>query len=192
MSFPLGGFDCCLHRADSKIFCSHRVASHCFDLGCQAQQSHTTLRRIMIFTLKVTLLGGMYAESECIRTLEIDSSSTLENLHLTILHAVGFDNDHLYEFYISRTEHSRDRRRFSNFEGYVEEEDENSNDTTLESLFPLDKGKNLYYLFDFGDSWRFRITKNRKKPTEPVKGVRYPQIVKSTGDDPEQYPSFDD
>ncbi len=148
----------------------------------------------MIFTLKVTLLGGMYAESECIRTIEIDSSSTLENLHLAILHAVGFDNDHLYEFYVSRTERSRDRQRFTNFDGYDEEEEEdgNSDEETLESLFPLEKGKNLYYLFDFGDSWRFKITKSRKRPTEPEKGVRYPQIVESIGNDPEQYPSFDE
>ena len=146
----------------------------------------------MIFTLKVTLLGGMYAENECIRTLEIDSSSTLDNLHQTILQAVGFDNDHLYEFYISRTERSRDRLRFTNFDGYDEDEDGNSDETTLASLFPLEKRKNLYYLFDFGDSWRFKITKSRKKPTEPVKGVRYPQIVERIGDDPVQYPACDD
>ena len=146
----------------------------------------------MIFTLKVTLLGGMYAESECIRTIEIVSSSTLNDLHLTILHAVGFDNDHLYEFYISRTERSRNRLRFTNFDGYDEEEDGNSDEMTLENLFPLSKGNSLYYLFDFGDSWRFKITKSRKIPNEPVIGVRYPQIVASIGDDPEQYPSFDE
>ncbi|WP_157735962.1 IS1096 element passenger TnpR family protein [Granulosicoccus antarcticus] len=146
----------------------------------------------MIFTLKVTLLGGMYAESECIRTIEIDSSSTLDDLHLVILDAVGFDNDHLYEFYVSRTERSRDRRRYSSFDGYDFEDDENSDEVTLESLFPLEKSKNLYYLFDFGDSWRFRITKSRKKPTNPEKGVRYPRIVERVGDDPEQYPAFED
>ena len=146
----------------------------------------------MIFTLKVTLLGGMYAESECVRTIEIDSSSSLDELHLAILHAVGFDNDHLYEFYVSRTERSRDRIRFSNFDGNDFEEDGDSDEMTLESLFPLQKRKKLYYLFDFGDSWRFKITKSRKKPTEPVKGVRYPQIVERIGDDPEQYPAFDE
>ena len=54
----------------------------------------------MIWMLKVELLFGAYAEEECIRVIEIDSSSTLEDLHLAIQDAVDFDNDHLCEFYI--------------------------------------------------------------------------------------------
>ena len=42
--------------------------------------------------------GG--AEEGWEATIEIESSSTLEDLHFAIQSAVGFDNDHLYEFYI--------------------------------------------------------------------------------------------
>ena len=55
----------------------------------------------MIWTLKVKLIFGLYAEESWEGTLEIDSTSTLDELHHVIQYAVGFDNDHLYEFYVS-------------------------------------------------------------------------------------------
>ncbi len=140
----------------------------------------------MIWTLRVELLDGLHAgEEECVRVIEIDSSVTLEDLHLAIQDAVGFDNDHLYEFYVARTEQSRDRQRF---------DDENGGNctTTLEDIFPLEKGKKLYYLFDYGDSWRFKITKIRKKPHPPFEGVEYPRVIESTGGKPDQYPDWEE
>jgi hypothetical protein len=58
----------------------------------------------MIWTLKVELLFGTYAEEEWDGLIELESSSTLEELHFSIIDAVNFENDHLYEFYVSRTE----------------------------------------------------------------------------------------
>ena len=139
----------------------------------------------MIWILKIELLFGLYAKEECIRVIEIDASSTLEDLHLAIQEAVDFDNDHLYEFYISRTERSRDRIRFDDENGGIY-------DVTLESLYPLGKGKKLFYLFDYGDNWVFQITKSRKKPTEPMKGIEYPRVVERVGKNPEQYPLYDE
>jgi len=139
----------------------------------------------MIWILRVELLFGAYAEEECIRVIEIDSSSTLEDLHLAIQDAVDFDNDHLYEFYISRTARSRDRRRFDDENGDIY-------DVTLESLYPLEKRKTLFYLFDYGDHWLFKITRSRKKPTEPRKGIAYPRVIERVGDSPEQYPIYDE
>jgi len=91
----------------------------------------------------------------------------------------------LYEFYISRTERSRDRIRFDDENGDIY-------NVTLESLYPLEKGKKLYYLFDYGDNWLFKITKSRKKPTEPMEGIEYPRVVESVGNNPEQYPIYDE
>jgi hypothetical protein len=139
----------------------------------------------MIWILKIELLFGLYAKEECIRVIEIDASSTLEDLHFAIQEAVDFDNDHLYEFYISRTERSRDRIRFDDENGGIY-------DVTLESLYPLGKGKKLFYLFDYGDNWVFQITKSRNKPTEPMKGIEYPRVVERVGKNPEQYPLYDE
>ena len=139
----------------------------------------------MIWTLKIELLFGAYAKEECIRTIEIDSSSTLEKLHFVIQAAVEFGNDHLYEFYISRTERSRDRDRFDDENGKLYT-------LTIEDLYPLEKGRKLYYLFDYVDHWLFKITKIQKKPHEAFEGIEYPRVVEKVGASPEQYPAWDE
>ncbi len=139
----------------------------------------------MIWTFKIELLFGMNAEEACVRIIEIDSSSTLEALHYAIQDAVAFDDDHLYEFYLSRTERSGGRTSFN-------DENETIYDLTLEDVFPLEKGKKLYYLFDYGDEWLFKITKSGKKPHNPEKGVKYPAVIEKLGENPEQYPMWED
>ena len=135
----------------------------------------------MIWTLKVDLLFGHYAEEDWQGTLEIASSSTLEDLHFAIQAAVNFGNDHLYAFYIARKPRSRDRLRFDDENGEVYS-------ASLESLYPLGKGKNLYYLFDYGDHWLFKVAKCRTCPFAPVKGCQYPRLLRFIGTTPVQYP----
>ena len=138
----------------------------------------------MIWTIKIELLFGMYAEESWSASVELDSMSTLEDLHFIIQDAVNFDNDHMYEFYISRTERSRERVTF-------DDENEKVYDTTLESLYPLEKNRKLFYLFDYGDSWLFKISKNRKKPHPPEGRKKYPGIIEVKGKAPEQYPEWE-
>ncbi len=134
----------------------------------------------MIWIFEIELL---YSKEEWQGTLEVSSSSTLEDLHFAIQDAVQFDNDHLYGFYISRTERSRDRVRF-------DFDDEKTYSITLEDIYPLEKRKRLYYIFDYGDSWLFKITKSRKKPKEPMQDVHYPRLIDEKGNKPEQYPEW--
>lgn len=139
----------------------------------------------MIWTFKIELLFGLYAKDEWLTTVEIDSASTLETLHFAIQAAVGFDNDHLYEFYISRTERSRDRIRFDDEDGAIYR-------TTLEGIYPLEKRRKLYYMFDYGDSWLFKISKTRNSPQNPKQGIHYPRVVSEAGSKPEQYPAWEE
>ena len=139
----------------------------------------------MIWTFKIELIFGAYAKEKWQTTVEIDSASTLESLHFTIQDAVEFDNDHLYEFYISRTERSRDRIRFDDEDGGIYS-------TTLESVYPLEKDRRLYYMFDYGDSWLFKITKSRNNPQKPKQGISYPRVVSEAGNKPEQYPVWEE
>ena len=139
----------------------------------------------MIWTLTVELLFGTYAEEEWNGIIEIESSATLEDLHYAIIDAVNFANDHLYEFYISRTERSRDRLRFDEENGAIY-------NRTLESLYPLEKGRKLFYMFDYGDHWLFKITKSRKKPYDAKPDVEYPRLLKTVGRAPEQYPIWEE
>ena len=139
----------------------------------------------MIWILKVELYFGAYVEEPWEGDFEIEATSTLEDLHFAINKTIDFDDDHMYEFYISRTVSSRNKIRF-------DDENEEIYDRALESLYPLKKGMKLFYLFDYGDSWLFKITKSRKKPCIPVEGIEYPKLLKSIGTIPKQYPNYDD
>ena len=139
----------------------------------------------MIWTIRIELLFGMYAEDNWEGIVELDSTSTLEDLHYIIQSAVEFDDDHMYEFYIARTPRSHDKIRF-------DDENEKVYDTTLENLYPLPKDRKLFYMFDYGDSWLFKITKMRKKPHEPEIGIKYPILIDEKGIIPEQYPDWEE
>jgi hypothetical protein len=138
-----------------------------------------------IMALKVALLSGAYADKPWEGVIEVRSSSLLEELHFGIQDALGFDDDHLYEFFIARTERSRDRVRFDDDNGQIYER-------TIETLYPLPEGRNLYYLFDYGDHWLFRISRMRGAMPGDDPKATYPRLVRESGDKPAQYPPLDE
>jgi hypothetical protein len=139
----------------------------------------------MIYALRIKLIFGLYIEDEWEGILEIDSSSTLNDLHEAIQNAVEFYNDHLYEFYVSRTERSRERTRFDDENGEIYTQ-------TIEGIFPLGKDRKLFYMFDYGDNWIFQVSLGRRKPHLPTPGVKYPRFINEVGKKPEQYPNWDE
>ena len=124
-------------------------------------------------------------EGEWYRLIEIADNSTLEDLHYCIQKAVSFDNDHLYEFFIARTTHSREKRVF-------DDEDGGLYDVPIGELFPLPKNRKLFYLFDYGDCWYFRVSRTRTKEKNQEPSVTYPRVIERVGVDPEQYPDYDE
>lgn len=144
----------------------------------------------MIWTLKIECIWGAYLEEEFIRTIEIDSGSSLFDLHDFIQDMTDFDRDHLYDFFAGR--HARNRNVIFADADEWEEREAIYSEITLEQIYPLPQAFKLYYFFDYGDSWYFEIKKSRKKPHEREKGVRYPRIVESIGPKPKQYGSWDD
>lgn len=131
----------------------------------------------MILTMKVKLHVW-----SC--TIEMEDSSTLEDLHYVIQQAVEFDDDHLYEFYLATSERSRNRDVLASYE--------DADEITLESIFPIPGGQKLYYLFDFGDDWLFQVSLTRKAPFSAKSGVKYPQLINEIGERPEQYPNWEE
>jgi hypothetical protein len=140
----------------------------------------------MIWTLRVECKFGRYLADECIRVIEISSDASLLELHDVIQDAVGFDRDHLIEFFVGR----HYRNRTVTFAGDLDGEEafDAYANISLEQVYPLPKGLRLFYHFDFGDDWYFEIRKSRKQPTEPVAGVEYPRVIERVGPNPEQYP----
>lgn len=137
-----------------------------------------------IYTLRVECLS---VEEECIRTIEIEEDDTLYSLHFAIQKAVDFDNDHLFDFYLGRTWRNSIQPITSN--DAWEESIDDFADITINEVYPA-KNKKLYYLFDFGDCWRFEIRKKRGTK-DADKKVRYPRVVESIGPNPVQYPDCD-
>ena len=128
-----------------------------------------------IYTLTITF---PYDEDDVpwSRTVEVKEDFTLHKLHKYIQKIVEFDDDHLYEFYVGKTPRNR---------AYTI-----SKNARLNDIYPI-KGYKLYYLFDYGDSWLFQIKKSRKKKTEK-KNIKYPALIESTGENPEQYPEYEE
>lgn len=137
----------------------------------------------MILTVKVKLISGAYVSDDWEGTIEIDQEATLEDLHYAIQGAVGFDNDHMYEFFVSRTERSRDRIHY--------DYDNDGVFTSIEKIFPIENKRKLYYFFDFGDSWVFQVSKSRRKPIEPRSDTNYPSVSSEIGKRPQQYPDWE-
>jgi hypothetical protein len=132
--------------------------------------------------------GGAYAlkvkfkhAKRIYRTIETRSEQTLEDLHLAIQAALGWDNDHLYSFYLNG-KRGDERYRFAS--PWEEDAPLWTDDGVIGEL-GLSPKHTFLYLFDYGDQHEFEIE---------VVGIRaqaekgeYPRVVDSKGDAPAQY-----
>lgn len=151
--------------------------------------------------------GGAYAfkvkfkyAKRIYRTIELRSEQTLVDLNNAFQWAIGWDNDHLYSFYMTG---KRDDRRYEipltdpeagfglfpfSAQPAVEEEDEESpllaGDAVIGELgLPL-KHKFMYF-FDYGDSHEFEVeVVGIRREAEPGE---YPRVVDEGGKAPPQY-----
>jgi len=142
----------------------------------------------MICTLIIKCVGGAYFKEPFMRTIEASDDMTLGGLHNTIQELTGFDNDHLFTFFIARG--PRGKRTHVIETDEWEEMQDRLDEIPLRNVFPLPQNMKLFYWFDFGDDWIFQIGKRGKSKPEDA-GARYPKIIKETGPKPVQYPAFD-
>ena len=149
----------------------------------------------MIWIIKIECEWGIYLEEECSRTIEVYDTTTLYDLHLIIQKVMKFGNDHLFEFFAGRNYRNRKLLLVDvedtwdcDFEASMQDYGK----IQLCELYPLPKGLKLFYHFDFGDDWYFKIAKSRKKPRVPEQGVKYPRVIEENGPLPQQYPTWDE
>jgi hypothetical protein len=143
----------------------------------------------VIWTLRVKL---PQMRSECVRVIEIKSSATFLDLHESIQNTVNFDNDHLFEYFVGRSPGNRaftigGERNWDTFNPV-----RTYRNVQISSVWPLPTGMKVYYLFDFGDNWLFQINKTRHKDKLIQPGIVYPRVIEARGEDPEQYPDWED
>ena len=132
------------------------------------------------------------AGTGCYRHIRIDASAQLLELHEAILDAFEFFDDHAHVFFMDNRAWSTGPNAY--YAPFMREEDldlgeENryTDEVTLDDL-DLYPDKRFLYIFDFGDEWRFncRVLKALPEATDA------PEVVRSVGDPPEQYPDYDD
>lgn len=119
------------------------------------------------------------------RTIEVRGDQTLDHLHLAIQHAFGWDNDHLYSFFMSG-------KRWDTATEYADPraDDDPKADNVKIGALKLEPRKRFLYLFDYGDELLHDVWLVSVGAVEPR--VKYPRVVKAHGDAPPQYPSYED
>jgi len=131
--------------------------------------------------LRVSLKPRLY------RDVEIEGGKSLSDLAEAITAAFDFSFDHPFGFYSDlENPYGKTGERY---ELFADLEDGDSDAASVERT-PIDRvfgtiGKKMLFLFDYGDEWRFQVELRAFGSKAPK--MRYPRLVASVGEAPEQY-----
>lgn len=139
----------------------------------------------LMLQLKIELL---HQRSKCWRRLVIPADCTFGDLSREILYMFNWDGDHLWG-YTSAVRGMDDIRisggeSFGFLGGFDDGYDEN--ETVLKPVFSLIP--KLLFTYDYGACWEHRITLEKAFESTDIET----RVVKSVGEPPEEYPSWDD
>ncbi|MBV8752576.1 MAG: hypothetical protein JO328_06930 [Hyphomicrobiales bacterium] len=128
--------------------------------------------------------------SKVYRDVEIASSNKLYDLAKTIVRVFDFDFDHAFGFYSNlKGNIYASPIKYELFADMGESDARSVKRTRISEAFPS-AGREMMFLFDYGDGWEFRVKTTGLGKKE--RGVTYPRLLKSLGDAPEQYPMAED
>jgi|KBSMisStaDraftv2_1062788.scaffolds.fasta_scaffold569239_2 hypothetical protein len=135
--------------------------------------------------LRVSLQPKLY------RDIEIDSAASLSALADAITAAFEFEVDHPFGFY-SRLDatYRTSPERYELFADTGEQaSDAGSVKQTAVAKAFAKAGKKMLFVFDYSEEWSFQVELVKLGEKKP--GTRYPRLLSSSGDAPEQYPEPD-
>jgi|GEM_PF-2042508 len=148
--------------------------------GENAQEEHYDFdqKNLRLFYLHVKLCGFRVSVD-----LTVPEDTTFDQLHMVLNSVFQRDDDHLY--------------RFECDDGCTavrdEEELEESGAVMADKCYlghHLERSSKVYYLFDYGDEWEHDITVKKVVTAEPKDC--HIEVLKITGEIPEQYPDEED
>jgi Plasmid pRiA4b ORF-3-like protein len=142
------------------------------------------------YVFRLRILGGFYAPPgapSIWREIELAADQTLAELGERIPPAFGFDDDHLWSFFLSGKPWDR-ASEYARLPDPPSGRHKRGADGLLVGDAP--SRKEFLFLFDYGDEWHFGVKLVRTGEVEP--GARYPRVVASQGQAPPQYPDLDD
>ncbi len=143
-------------------------------------------------TFRIRILRGFYAPSDALeiwREVEVRADQTLADLGELIPSAFGFDDDHLWAFFLSGKPWDRasEYARMPDLDLVTGARLRGADRLRIRDA---PAGKEFLFLFDYGDEWHFGVKLARTAEVEP--GVRYPRVVAAKGEAPPQYPELED
>ena len=118
------------------------------------------------------------------RDIEIDSAASLSALADAITTAFEFDVEKPFGFY--GTLDGDYRASPEKYE--LADEAGGAKQTAVSKAFAR-PGKKMLFVFDYDADWRFTVELIKTGGKKP--GSRYPRLLNSSGDAPEQYPDLD-
>ncbi len=139
---------------------------------------------------RVRILGGFYAPPggrSIWREVELAADQTLAELGEAVPAAFGFDDDHLWSFFLSGKPWDRPSEYARLPDPPIGGRKRGADDLRVGDA---PARKEFLFLFDYGDEWHFGVKLVRTGEVEP--GARYPRVVASQGEAPPQYPDLDD
>jgi hypothetical protein len=125
-----------------------------------------------VVRLKITLVD---TEPPIWRRVEVLASITLKDLHAVIQAAMGWDNSHLYQFYVGRQ--TINGPGFDDI-GFSGQRNITASRVGLDELVE-GKIKRFTYLYDMGDSWEHELRIEKVLSAEPA--TSYPRFIDGTG-----------
>lgn len=118
----------------------------------------------MIFQVKISLLE---IKPAIWRRVLVPGDVSLHHFHETIQKAMGWENRHLYKFWIDADEYALPDPEYR---GKIK-----SSEVVSLARFVPKAGVRFFYTYDFGDNWEHEVL--IEKILEPEKGQRYPVCV---------------
>jgi hypothetical protein len=160
----------------------------------QSAQAMTYVLDVRITVMEGDALHG--STREVIRQIAIASDQSLMDLAAAILGAFDFECDHCFGFY-SNLKSRKCSDSDEVYELFVDCPDveptcahaQSVEKTRIVEVFNA-FGKQMRFLFDYGDEWEFCVTFIADHPPKPAQ--KLPCVLKSVGKAPEQYSDYED
>ena len=149
-----------------------------------------------IFEVSMVIYGMDKTRRQIIRDIVVSENKSLAHLAESILDAYDFECDHCFGFY-SDIEHKHGIVPAEVYELFVDCPDveptcdhaRSVEKTKISEVFHA-LGKQMLFLFDYGDSWEFIISLKEIRPADPTE--KLPCVIRSVGDAPLQYPPYEE
>lgn len=143
-----------------------------------------------IYTFKIT----NKRDKKNTKIVEAPGNMKLEVFAKKIIESFGFDFDHMFAFSSNLTNPYGPAEKL--FEAFVDYGDEATEGAKSVKLFMISDafekiGDKMLYLFDYGDGWKFIVEVIEEKTVMRTSKNMF-VLRDSTGDDPEQYPDYDE